>query len=68
VIPSGPICFGDVPPCKGHNQPSCVSRELVIYTRGAIGKNYRLVFRGICFKVCHQFQSEQCFIMTLCQD
>lgn len=68
VLPSGPICFGDVPPCKGDNQPSCVSRELVIYTRGAIGKNYRLVFRAICFKVCHQFQSEQCFIMTLCQD
>ena len=38
VLPSGSICFGDVPPCKGDNQPSCVSRELVIYTRGAIGK------------------------------
>jgi hypothetical protein len=68
VLPSGPICFGDVPPCKGDNQPSCVSRELVIYTRGAIGKSYRLVFRAICFKVCHQFQSDQCFILTLCQD
>jgi hypothetical protein len=68
VLPTGPICFGDVPPCKGRNQPGCVSREIVIYTRGAIGKNYRLVFRAICFKVCHQLQSEQCFIMTLCKD
>lgn len=68
VLPTGPICFGDVPPCKGHNKPSCVSREIVIYTRGAIGKDYRLVFKAICFKVCHQLQSERCFIMTLCKD
>lgn len=68
VLPSGPICFGDIPPCRGDNQPGCVSRELVIYTRGAVGKNYRLIFRGICFNVCHEIQSEQCFILTLCQD
>lgn len=68
VIPSGPICFGDIPPCKDKNHPGCVSRELVLYTRGAIGKTYKLLFNGICFKVCHQFQSEQCFTMDLCQD
>ena len=68
VLPSGPICFGDIGPCTDKDHPSCVSRELVIYTRGAIGKNYRLVFRAICFSVCHQFQSDQCFIMKLCQD
>ncbi len=68
VIPSGPICFGDVGPCKGRNQPYCVSRELVLYTRGAVGKDYRLSFEGVCFKVFHEFQSEQCFIVKLCQD
>ncbi|MFY9825500.1 MAG: hypothetical protein WAM82_29270 [Thermoanaerobaculia bacterium] len=68
VIPSGPICFGDIGPCRGRNQPSCVSRELVLYTRGAIGKDYRLSFEGVCFKVTHHFQSEQCFIVKLCQD
>lgn len=68
VIPSGPICFGDLGPCRGRNQPSCVSRELVLYTRGAIGKDYRLSFEGVCFTVTHHFQSEQCFIVKLCQD
>lgn len=68
IIPSGPICFGNIGPCTDKNHPSCVSRELVIYTRGAVGKNYRLVFNAICFSVCHEFQSEQCFIMNLCQD
>ena len=68
VIPSGPICFGDIGPCTGKNQPGCVSRELVLYTRGAIGKDYRLSFEGVCFTVSHQFQSEQCFIVKLCQD
>jgi len=68
VIPSGPICFGDIGPCKGKNQPTCVSRELVLYTRGAIGKDYRLSFEGVCFSVSHEFQSEQCFVVKLCQD
>ncbi|HEV2738435.1 MAG TPA: hypothetical protein VGU66_07650 [Candidatus Elarobacter sp.] len=68
VVPSGPVCFGDIGPCKGHNQPTCVSRELVVYTRGAVGKNYRLSFEGVCFSVSHSVQSEQCFVLTLCQD
>jgi hypothetical protein len=68
VIPSGPICFGDIGPCKGKNQPGCVSRELVLYTRGAIGKDYRLSFEGVCFTVSHEFQTSQCFVVKLCQD
>jgi hypothetical protein len=68
VIPSGPICFGDIGPCQDKNQPDCVSRELVLYTRGAIGKNYRLSLEGVCFSVTHHFQSEQCFVVDLCQD
>jgi hypothetical protein len=68
IIPSGPICFGDIGPCKGRNQPGCVSRELVLYTRGAIGKDYRLSFEGVCFTVSHEFQTSQCFVVKLCQD
>lgn len=68
IFPSGPICFGDIGPCKGRNQPSCVSRELVLYTRGAIGKDYKLSFEGVCFTVSHHFQSEECFVVKLCQD
>jgi len=68
VIPSGPICFGDIGPCKPPNQPTCVSRELVLYTRGAIGKDYKLRFEGVCFTVSHEYQSEQCFMLKLCQD
>lgn len=68
VIPSGPICFGDVGPCRGKNRPGCVSRELALYTRGAVGKNYRVSFEGVCFTVTHALQSDQCFTIKLCQD
>ena len=68
VVPSGPICFGDIGPCSDDDNPSCVSRELVVYTRGAIGKDYKLSFEGVCFTVKHHFQSEACFVLTLCKD
>lgn len=67
VIPSGPLCFGSVPPCaKG--RPSCVSREVVLYTRGAKGGNYRVVFEGVCFTVTRHVQTDACFALPLCQD
>ncbi|HJR06380.1 MAG TPA: hypothetical protein VJ842_03895 [Pyrinomonadaceae bacterium] len=68
VFPSGPICFGDIRPCRGKNRPYCVSRELVVYTRGAKGGSYRLSFEGVCFSVSHEFQSEHCYVVELCQD
>ncbi len=68
AIPSGPICFGDIGPCTEQGRPPCVSRELVLYTRGAVGGNYRLLFRGICFEVCHEFELDQCFKLKLCRD
>lgn len=68
VVPSGPICFGDIGPCEEDGHPACVSRELVVYTRGAIGQDYRLMFDGVCFEVCRQYQSTHCFILSLCQD
>jgi hypothetical protein len=68
VFPSGPICFGDIGPCTERVGKSCVSRELVVYTRGAVGKDYKLSFEGVCFAVKHHFQTEQCFVLTLCKD
>ena len=68
IFPSGPICFGSLGPCKSPNQPSCVSRELVLYTRGAIGQDYRLSFDGICFSILHHVEVEKCFVINLCQD
>lgn len=68
VIPSGPICFGDIPPCKD-GKPSCVTRELVLYTRGAVGKDYRLSFEGICYSISSKIKSkERCFVVNLCKD
>ena len=68
ALPSGPICFGDIGPCKESGGPSCVSRELVLYTRGAVGQDYLLSFEGVCFTISYQSQSKQCFIVTLCRD
>lgn len=68
IIPAGPICFGDIGPCTDKDKPSCVSREVVLYTRGAVGRDYLVSFDGVCFSVSHHLQSEKCFVLKLCQD
>ncbi len=68
MIPSGPICFGDIGPCNVATAGTCVSRELVLYTRGAIGRDYKLSFEGVCYSVTHAYQTEQCFVVPLCKD
>lgn len=68
IIPSGPICFGNIGPCLDDGRPTCVSREVVLRTRGAIGQEYRLQLNGVCFDVCHKYQSESCFVLAVCQD
>jgi len=68
VLPSGPICFGDIGPCVSKEKPSCVTREFVVHTRGALAKDYRITLRGICFEVCHHYQQERCFNLTVCAD
>jgi hypothetical protein len=67
VFPSGTIGFGDIGPCNGKNS-NCVTRELVLYTRGAIGRDYRLSFAGVCATIQHAAKSEACFILPLCAD
>lgn len=67
VIPSGPICFGELGPCSS-NTPSCKAREIVIRTRGAVGGNYQLKFENICFEVVNSFNTAECFTLKLCKD
>jgi len=51
IKPDFMICFGDIPACdpKQQNQSSCISREVVLRTRGAIEGKYR-VFIAYCFQ------------------
>jgi hypothetical protein len=67
IVPIGPICFGDIGPCveEGDN---CVTRQLVVRTRGAKGGRYRLVIRGICYEVRIAQNQNDCFVLDLCQD
>lgn len=52
IKPSYMICFDDIPPCDPRNpRQSCVSREVVLITRGAIVGPYR-VFVVYCFEAC----------------
>jgi hypothetical protein len=53
VRPDYMICFGDVLPCdpKRPDQPSCVSREVVLISRGAQEGPYT-VFSAYCFQAC----------------
>jgi hypothetical protein len=53
IKPGFNICFGDIPPCtpQGHNQQSCISREVVMINRGAVPGKYR-VYVIYCFEAC----------------
>jgi hypothetical protein len=67
AIPIGPICFGSIGPCKDGN-PTCVSREFVLRTRGAKGGGYQVHVRPICYSVTFHYQKEECFQVPICQD
>ncbi len=67
VLPIGPLCFGNIGPCQ-ENQPTCISRQIILRTRGAIGGGYSLKFQNICFEISHSFIEESCFEFELCRD
>jgi len=67
VHPVGPICFGALAPCRPGGE-HCVSREVVIRTRGAKKGDYRLLVKGLCYQVAYGSQAEDCFTLTLCSD
>ncbi len=67
AIPYGPVCFGDLGPCKP-NQQSCKSRQIAIKTCGAKPGKYQLSFGTVCYKVCYNQSTEACFEFVLCKD
>lgn len=67
VTPIGPLCFGDIGPCKD-NEPTCVSRQVVLQTRGAKGGGHQLHLLGICYDVCFHYLAAECFRLDLCPD
>jgi hypothetical protein len=67
LVPIGPVCFGDIGPCK-EGATNCVSREIVIRTRGAKSGAYKINVIGICYEVILKQMLNDCFTLTLCQD
>lgn len=67
IHPVGPVCFGDLGPCKPGGE-NCVSREIVIRTRGAKSGKYKILVRGLCYQVVLDRLHEECFTLTLCAD
>jgi hypothetical protein len=67
IHPAGPICFGDIGPCRP-GATNCVSREIVIRTRGAKSGKYKLVLTGICYQIVLNQLRDECFSLTLCAD
>ena len=53
IKPDYMICFGDIPPCNPDkpDEPSCVSREVVLMSRGAPEGKYG-IFTAYCFQAC----------------
>jgi len=65
AVPVGPICFGDIGPCKD-GEANCVTREFVMHTRGAKAGKYKLNIGSICYDVIHHYRDEACFEFELC--
>ena len=53
IKPDYLICFGDIPPCDLNNpeQSSCVSREVVLISCGAVEGRYPILV-AYCFEAC----------------
>jgi len=67
IKPNFMICFDDIPPCNPErpDQPSCVSREVVLINRGAIEGKYKVVV-VYCFDACFtQVDFAQAFELEL---
>jgi len=67
AVPRGPFCFGDIPRCKD-GRPNCVSRQFVLWTRGAKGGEYQLRLGPLCFKTSATYNENACFAFELEED
>ncbi len=66
VIPIGPYCFGNIPPCGGE-ESNCVSREFVVKTCGAIDGDYEIRLSGICFDLATHINDSSCLKLSICK-
>lgn len=62
VTPLGPYYFGDIPP-EGK-----VTRQLVMWLRGALGGDHRLLLHGICFNASVHGDNDATFKFHVCED
>jgi hypothetical protein len=62
LVPIGPYCFDDIAPC------TCVTREFVLWLRGAPGGTYHIRIKGICFDACFHGDADACFQFEVCKD
>ena len=67
ITPKGAICFGDIGPCR-EGETNCVSREIVIQTRGARHGRYKIHIAGLCYNVILDQHYDTCFALDLCKD
>lgn len=68
LLPVGPLCFGDVGPCRD-GEETCVSRQLVLLNRGARAGKYRVWLAGICFDLVHHYAVDRAlFDFEICRD
>lgn len=67
IVPIGPVCFGDIGPCK-EGGTNCISREVVVRTRGAKSGKYKIQVGGICYEIVLRQMHNECFELELCQD
>lgn len=64
ITPIGPICFGDILPCD-ENGATCVSRQVLLQTCGAIPGDY-LIAIFYCYEASFHGLSAQGFKIELC--
>lgn len=62
LVPRGPYCFGDLPPCR------IGWRQFVLRLRGAVAGPYRILTEGVCFELCLHRMTEDCVTFNVCED
>jgi hypothetical protein len=67
ITPIGPICFGDIGACE-EGGSNCISKEVVIQTKGARSGDYKILLAGIHYEIVLCRSVDECFTLTLCQD
>lgn len=67
IIPKGPHCFGDIPPCK-KGEKSCISRQFVLLTKGAVNGEYKIKVESICYDLSFSYNEEACYKLKICKD